>query len=230
MKALASYTEYARAALEDHQKKDETRRYLLVDMLKGRRLERILDIGCGPGQELLPFIEKTAATCVGVDVAEGLGAVTKGLFADKPRAAFLRAQGERLPFSDNSFDFVMCRLALPYMNNRQAIAEAARILRPGGVYLVKTHALPFYLYMIRERIWPPNLKALAYPVTCLFASFWHFVTGKQLEKGFWKGKEILQTRRFVSREFSRNNLSFERVLQDNNSQSPSFIGIKETSI
>jgi len=84
--------------------------------------------------------------------------------------------------------------------------------------------------MIRERIWPPNLKALAYPVICLFASFWHFVTGKQLEKGFWKGKEILQTRRFVSREFSRNNLSFERVLQDNNSQSPSFIGIKETSI
>ena len=230
MKETVNYIEYARAALEDHEKKDEARRYSLVDMVQGIRLERILDVGCGPGQELLPFHEKSAAICVGIDIAEGLGAVTRNVFADKPRAVFVRSRGEYLPFSDNSFDVVMCRLALPYMNNRRAISEAARILRPDGVYLLKTHALPFYFCMIRERLWPLKLKALAYPLICLAASFWHLVTGKQLEKGFWNGKEILQTRRFLSREFSRNNLSFERIFADNNSQSPTFIGIKKASI
>jgi ubiquinone/menaquinone biosynthesis C-methylase UbiE len=44
------------------------------------------------------------------------------------------ADAEALPFDDASFDLVTCRLAFHHFPNpRQAIAEFARVLKPGGV-------------------------------------------------------------------------------------------------
>lgn len=226
MTAVDNYIEYAHAALANHANKDAASRYLLFDAVKDREFERVLDIGCGPGQELLPFLERSNAFCVGVDVAEALGDVTAQVFIDQPKAAFVRTFGETLPFGDESFDVILCRVAIPYMNNRKAIAEAARVLRPGGVYLLKTHAPSFFFGMIRERVSTMNPKMLAYPVICLAASLWHSVTGRQLEKGFWRGKEIYQTRTFLEREFMRAGLFIEGVLADDNPKTPSYVVVK----
>lgn len=226
MTAVDNYIEYAHAALVNHANKDAASRYLLFDAVKDREFERVLDIGCGPGQELLPFLERSNAFCVGVDVAEALGDVTAQVFIDQPKAAFVRTFGETLPFGDESFDVILCRVAIPYMNNRKAIAEAARVLRPGGVYLLKTHAPSFFFGMIRERVSTMNPKMLAYPVICLAASLWHSLTGRQLEKGFWRGKEIYQTRTFLEREFMRAGLFIEGVLADDNPKTPSYVVVK----
>ncbi len=226
MERLSNYEEYAKKALENFSSKDAAIRYLLVDAVKDLRVEKVLDIGCGAGQELLPFLEKTEAFCVGIDSAEMLGKVTQNIFAETERLAFVRSNGERLPFAEASFDVVLCRVALPYMNNRETIAEVSRILKPNGVFLLKTHAPLFYFGMILERSKTFSAKQIAYPLICLAASLWHLLTGKQLQNGFWKNKEIFQTQSFLEKEFTKNNLKIAGVLADDNRQTPSFMVVK----
>lgn len=223
---LANYEEYAKKSLKNFAERETAKRYLLVDAVKDLNPERILDLGCGAGQELLPFLEKTEAVCIGVDSAEELGKITAEMFKKEERAVFIRSEGENLPFDNASFDVVLCRVSLPYMNNRQAIAEISRILKPEGVLLLKTHAPMFYFGMIFERLKTLSAKQIAYPLICLAASFWHLLTGKQLQKGFWQGKEIFQTRSFLEKEFAKNNLKIEGFLADNNPSTPSFIVVK----
>lgn len=223
---LDSYREYARAALENYEKRDTESRYLLFDAVKNMKIQRVLDIGCGAGQELFPFLEKTSAFCIGIDVAEETGKITNEVFGGREfsgRPGFLQSRGEILPFSNESFDVVLCRVALPYMNNRQTIAEVARILKPKGVFLLKTHAPPFYFGMIRARLKTLSPKQLAYPLICLAIGIWHSLTGIQLEQGFWAGKEVYQTRRFLEKEFAKNGLKITGELRDTNPQSPSFV-------
>jgi ubiquinone/menaquinone biosynthesis C-methylase UbiE len=224
-----NYEQYAREALENFAGRDPAKRYTLVEALGTERPQRVLDLGCGPGQELLPFLERTDAECIGVDIAPELGRVTAAIFVEEPRASFVRATGASLPFADASFDVVLCRVALPYMNNRDAIAEAARVLKPDGVFLLKTHAPRFYFWMIRDRLAARDPKMLAYPLICLAAGVWHSLTGHQPERGIWKGKEIYQTRRFLERELARHGLRIVGRLGDDNPRTPSYRILKSAA-
>lgn len=227
-----SYQEYAQAAFAKYSQSDSAERYLLVSAVEHLSAGRVLDIGCGAGNELLPFLEKTKALCVGVDIGAELGKIAEFVFKDfkdkeeKKKISFARADGADLPFADESFDVVLCRVALPYMNNRRTIAEVGRVLKPQGVFLLKIHAPAFYLWMIRQRAKTLNPKQIAYPLICLTGSLWHSISGRQPAKGLWKGKEIYQTRRFLEREFLKNNLRIEKELPDSNPLSPSLYIIK----
>lgn len=227
---LDSYSEYANAALENYERRAAANRYLLFDAVKALKIKKVLDVGCGAGQELFPFLEKSDAFCVGIDIAPELGQITNEIFTDtefSDRVKFVRSKGEKLPFADESFDIVLCRVALPYMNNRETITEVARILKPGGVFLLKTHAPPFYSAMLKERVKALKPKQIAYPLICVAGSLIHLLSGKQLENGFWKGKEVFQTRGFLEKEFAKNNLEIKEELSDSNPQSPSFVVIKK---
>lgn len=226
MEKIDAYQDYARRAVQEFGGRDEASRNLLVDAVRDLKIEKVLDVGCSAGQEMLPFIEKTDAFCVGVDIGEKLGVVGKELTKKancERRVAFARSLGEQLPFAPESFDVVVCRVALPYMNNKRAIAEIARVLRPRGVFLLKIHAPAFYFEMIRQRSKSFSLRQIAYPVICLAGSAWHSLFGKQLQTGFWQGKEVFQTRAFLEREFAKNNLRIKGFLPDTNIETPSFI-------
>lgn len=167
--------------------------------------------------------------CVGIDIAEELGTVGKGFFQKancQNRVGLVRSFGESLPFADESFDVVLCRVALPYMDNRQTIAEIARVLRPKGVFLLKIHAPAFYFGMIWRRWTTFSLKQIAYLLICLVGGTWHLLTKNQLKDGFWKGKEVFQTRRFLEKEFAKNGLKITGELADTNIQTPSFVVVK----
>lgn len=229
MTKVSNYKEYTRAALDNFARQDAADKYLLVDALTDLKPQTILDLGCGAGQDILPFVEKTAAFCIGLDYAAELGATVKNVFGSvelKNRTAFVRSVGEKMPFADESFEVVLCRVALPYMHNRRTIAEVARVLKPDGVFLLKTHAPAFYIALLRSRLKTFNPKQIAYPLICLAGSLWHHLTGRQLTKGFWAGKEIFQTEAFVKRECAKNNLRIERRLADTNVQTPSFMIVK----
>ncbi len=101
--------------------------------------KRLLDVASGPG-----FIAAAAAgrgaIVVGLDFA---GAMVAAARARYPAIDFREGDAEALPFDGSSFDavtmnFGMLHLARPDM----AIAEARRVLRPGGRYAFTVWAGP----------------------------------------------------------------------------------------
>ena len=97
------------------------------------------------------------------------------------------------------------------MNNRETIAEVARILRPEGIFLLKTHAPAFYFGMIKQRLKTLNPKQIAYPVICLTGGSFHSLTGKQPQKGFWKGKEIFSNAEFYRKRMCAKQFENRRL-------------------
>jgi ubiquinone/menaquinone biosynthesis C-methylase UbiE len=94
---------------------------------------RVLDVGCGIGQTLLHL---EVPERHGVDVDRE--AIEYGR-SHHPELRLRVAAGERLPFEDEVFDAVLCRVALPYMEIPSALREFARVLRPGGWLWLALH-------------------------------------------------------------------------------------------
>ena len=104
----------------------------LLDATKQIRVERVLDIGCGAGQEMLPFVA-AGAMGVGIDLTPDAGITGRLLFAKEQlseRVNFVLGSGNDIPFKESTFDVLICRVALMYMDNKAALAEMSRVLRP----------------------------------------------------------------------------------------------------
>lgn len=109
-------------------------RYLpeLVDFA-GFRGQRLLEIGCGIGTDLARFA-RGGAEVTGLDLSQTAIDLAAANFAHLGLAGDLRvADGEALPFPDASFDVVYGHGVLQYAASpERIIAEAHRVLRPGG--------------------------------------------------------------------------------------------------
>ena len=93
----------------------------------------VLEVGCGAGVDLVRFA-RGRARVTGVDLAESAIRLARQNFAQQGlRARLLVADGERLPFPDNQFDFVFAHGVVQYTGDgRQLAQEVRRVLKPGG--------------------------------------------------------------------------------------------------
>ncbi len=92
---------------------------------------RILDNGCGLGTYL-------AALAADSDQRFGLEVEWERARSARATATgVVQAVGEALPFADNSFDFILSNEVLEHVtDDRQALMEMARVLRPGGRIII----------------------------------------------------------------------------------------------
>ena len=99
---------------------------------------RVLDLGCGPGGALAAVARRwPAARLVGVDVAARMLVAARRGWATTPHPALVRADATALPFPSGIFDAVTSHSFLYLAPDRNAVlAEAARVLRPGGRLLL----------------------------------------------------------------------------------------------
>ena len=95
---------------------------------------RLLEVGCGTGvlTRVLAGIAGVESV-VGVDLAPSLLDKARELAAGRPNIRFEQADARALPFADASFDVVVFDSTLSHVPEpERALAEAARVLRPGG--------------------------------------------------------------------------------------------------
>jgi SAM-dependent methyltransferase len=99
----------------------------------GYRGRSVLEVGCGAGVDLARFA-KGGATVTGVDLAASAIDLARANFAQQGLdGTFEVADGEQLPFSDNSFDLVYAHGVVQYTANPQKlVAECRRVLKPAG--------------------------------------------------------------------------------------------------
>jgi SAM-dependent methyltransferase len=110
----------------------------VVERAALRGTERVLDVGTGAGHTALA-LAKHAAEVIALDLTEEMLATAAGLARERglSNVWFRRGRAEALPFADASFDLVTSRLcAHHYADPGAATREAARVLKPGGQYLL----------------------------------------------------------------------------------------------
>ncbi len=106
-----------------------------------------LDIGCGPGAAVraaAPLV----ARAIGVDRSAPMIDIARRRSGELPNVEFHVAAAESLPFEDDAIDVAWTVHAFHHWEDRDAgIAEALRIVRPGGRLLIvetetkRTHGL-----------------------------------------------------------------------------------------
>ena len=103
---------------------------IATDMLQGVRMtdrhsDKIIDIGCGNGfvSQLFPNFD-----IVGIDISDGM-------LAHNPHK-WIKAPAEKIPFPDNTFDYVICRSLLHHLEQPLVgLKEMYRVLKPGGKFV-----------------------------------------------------------------------------------------------
>ena len=107
----------------------------------------MLDLGCGEGRHIFGVMEKFPdLKCIGLDPhIESLDKAFEGLkfleSISNTKTNFLSGSAYSLPFSDDSFDLVVCSEVLEHLHDyKDAIKEINRVLKPGGQFLASVPA------------------------------------------------------------------------------------------
>lgn len=143
---------------------------MTVEMSGVREGERVLDLAGGTGDLAALFAEVvgSSGTVVLTDINAEMMAVGRERLLNRGLAQvqFCQADGERLPFPDNSFHCVSIGFGLRNFTNKiRALAELKRVLKPGGVLLVLEFSKPENPivdagYKLFQAFWPGMGKAL----------------------------------------------------------------------
>lgn len=110
-------------------------RMAVVTRLLGPSPGRVLDCGMGPGR-LLVELDRRGWSVAGVDVS---GEMVSRARTRLPQSAddLHEAPVESLPFPSESFDAAVSTGVMEYVSDvPRALGEVARVLRPGGLFIV----------------------------------------------------------------------------------------------
>jgi ubiquinone/menaquinone biosynthesis C-methylase UbiE len=113
----------------------------LIAVAEPRSTDRALDLGCGVGHTLRR-IAPVVMFAVGADATLEMMQAGRASVVAAANTAFAQTDASALPFTDAAFDVVTCRLAAHHFHDAaSAFREVARVLRPGGRFvLVDNHA------------------------------------------------------------------------------------------
>ncbi len=108
---------------------------LLEKEAGSRGFDRILDIGCGSGLQLRR-LQRLGREVLGFDISVGLVEKARQKFRRYPHIKLFVADATRIPLDDASVDCVSSygEVFSHISNVEGALAEAGRVLKPGGVF------------------------------------------------------------------------------------------------
>ena len=111
----------------------------LLDAVEAGPGVRLLDVASGPGYVVAAAAQR-GAIATGVDFSAPMVAEAARRYS---KMNFRRGDAEALPFADDSFDAVTMNFGLLHLGDPdKALAEACRVLRPGGRFAFTVWAKP----------------------------------------------------------------------------------------
>ena len=110
----------------------------LINMMNPRDKRKLIDVACGTGDVGKLFLDSTnkeaEITCV--DPNKGMVSQGKQKLSNYKNVKWVISPAEKLPITDNSFDYYTISFGLRNTKNlNKALSEAYRVLKPGGRYL-----------------------------------------------------------------------------------------------
>ena len=158
----------------------EFQREKLLGMVAWRGDEQVLDVGCGRGLLLVGAAKRAPqGRATGIDVwsqedmaGNSEQATQRNLQLEgvEGRCTLVSAGAQEMPFADASFDVVVSNLCLHNIYHKptrqRAVAEIARVLRPGGVAVLSDYKL--------TGEYAARLRELGFAVERRWGSVWAF--------------------------------------------------------
>lgn len=112
--------------------------YQRIDALIPLRGSRSLDLATGPGTIALELAAR-GSTVLGIDVSAGQISTAKRLAKERnleDKTRFKIASAEKTGLDESSFDLVTAGQCWHWLDSATAMAEARRVLHPGGVLVI----------------------------------------------------------------------------------------------
>jgi SAM-dependent methyltransferase len=112
----------------------------LAGRTAARSPARVLEVAAGTGAvtRALASVLPSSASIIATDLNQAMLDRAAAVGAAQP-VEWRQADAQHLPFPDGAFDAVVCQFGVMFFPDRSAaLAEARRVLRPGGVLLFNT--------------------------------------------------------------------------------------------
>ncbi len=144
----ARYSAFAQGYVESKTHAEGADLDLLLALAQPQPDWVVLDVATGGGHTALKFAPHVARV-VASDLTPNMLAAAEKFITSKAmhNVDFREADAENLPFEAGQFDLVTCRIAPHHFPDvPRFVAEAMRVLKPGGLLLVQDQMLPSDLY------------------------------------------------------------------------------------
>ena len=126
---------------------------------------KFLDVGCGTGWAVREAAKHLGSGVgCGIDISPKMVEKARRLSGGLHNVEFLTANAERIPYSDDTFDYVLCTCSFHhYSAPDQALSEIRRVLKKNGKFILADSArdLSWYIWLqdwLRRRFERSHVK------------------------------------------------------------------------
>ena len=120
---------------KEHWETKEPSKLVKIFLKYIKKQDKILEIGCGSGRDLI-FLTKKGYDIEGIDISK------EALKKIKEKIKIKQGNAENLDFLDNSFDVIYSIFTLQFTDLEKSAKEIKRVLKKGGIafltYIIKT--------------------------------------------------------------------------------------------
>ena len=115
----------------------------LIDLLNIQKNDKIIDVGSGTGDLISLILKKNIQNSIfSIDLNERMLKLGERKFNNK-NIKFIKANAEKLPFPDNTFDKYIISFCLRNVTDiKKALIESNRVLKPGGSFYCLEFSTP----------------------------------------------------------------------------------------
>jgi ubiquinone/menaquinone biosynthesis C-methylase UbiE len=141
---------------------------------EARNRKNILDLCCGGGATIVSLLQNEPDIIYGFDSNENqielIESLVEQLKDANCRIMAKVADAHHIPLESHSIDFVVCRVALQYLNAEQVLKEMYRVLSPQGKVFLLVHGSGYIFDYLFARKGIFRTKYIQYAVKKLFYS------------------------------------------------------------